>query len=234
MSNSCKVWSQGNTLCQQFNKFCTLSFSFEETKECLLTSSTIEGPFYLPNSIVRKDIRENQPGLPLHLMLKIVDVGGCRPIANAAVDIWHANAFGVYSGYEGVDLPPIDLLYLEEVPHIEPINNLTFLRGRQYTDQDGLVEFFTIFPSWYEFRTVHIHIKVFVEGRNLLTTQLFFPQDLNCRIQSTQPYNVRSLSPFTNANDTVLRDSHGVQGGWPRTIQRGTSFTSTLTIGVYP
>lgn len=238
MANSCnrscgnnpKIWVQGDTLCQQHNKFYTISYSFEDTNACLLTSSTIEGPFYLPNSIVRKDIRESQAGIPLHLKLRIADVSGCRSISNAVVDVWHANAYGVYSGYEGAELPP--LVSLDQIPHIEPVNSETFLRGRQYTDRNGIVEFYTIYPGWYELRTVHIHLKIFLDSKEVLTTQLFFPQTLNYKIQSLPPYNVRPLSPYKNENDGVLREAHGVEGGWPKVTERGCAYTATLTIGV--
>lgn len=229
-ANEKTIWRQGDTLCQQYNMFYTTSYSFEDTDSCLLTSDTIEGPFYLPNSIVRKDIRENQPGADLHLKLKLVDVRGCRPISNAAIDIWQANAFGVYSGYEGIELPPLGAL--EAIPHLDPVNELTFLRGRQFTDKNGMAEFYTIYPGWYELRTVHIHLKLFNDAKELLTTQLFFPQDLTYKIQSVAPYNVRPLSPYINRDDSVLRDSHGVEGGWPRITECGGSYKGTLTIGV--
>lgn len=228
--NNPKVWVQGDTLCQQYNKFYTLSYSFEDTNACLLTALTTEGPFYLPGSIIRKDIRENQPGADLHLILKLVDVKGCRAIPNAAIDIWHANAFGVYSGYTNAVLPPLGTF--DKIPHIEPVNKETFLRGRQYTDKNGMAEFYTIYPGWYERRTVHIHLKAFMDLKEILTTQLFFPQALNYKIQSQPPYNCRSFSPYINENDVVLRDSHGVEGGWPKITEWGCSYTATLTIGV--
>ncbi|MDQ1047111.1 protocatechuate 3,4-dioxygenase beta subunit [Streptomyces sp. V4I2] len=30
----------------------------------------------------------------------MIDSETCKPIANAAVDIWHCDALGIYSGYE--------------------------------------------------------------------------------------------------------------------------------------
>ena len=39
-------------------------------------------------------------------------------------------------------------------------DDLTWLRGVQQTDEDGMVEFETIVPGWYAGRTPHIHIRV--------------------------------------------------------------------------
>ena len=59
-----------------------------------------------------------------------------------------------------------------------------FLRGYQYTDSNGQVAFTTIYPGWYNGRTVHIHIKVriFDSSGNVTTeatTQLFFADSIH-------------------------------------------------------
>ncbi|UJL46585.1 hypothetical protein KFZ58_01020 [Virgibacillus sp. NKC19-16] len=220
-------WLQRFILHQQHNTFLTLSYSFEDTDQCVLTSQAEEGPFYLENVPYRRDIREKQTGEDLCLRLKIVNVKGCIAIPRAEVDVWHSNAFGIYSGYDNAALEN------EENPdHIEPTNNETYLRGRQRADENGMVEFLTKFPGWYETRTIHIHMKVFVAGKEVLTTQLFFPQRFNYMIQSMLPYNVRYFSPVINEDDFVLRDSHGVQGAWPKIARKGQAYMGTLTIGV--
>lgn len=127
---------------------------------CVLTPELTEGPYYLPLELIRQDITEGQPGLPLRLRVAVVDLanGGCVPLPDAAVDIWHCDAQGYYSGVEG-----------------NPGGNAsseagagaaagTFLRGIQLTDADGAAEFQTIYPGWYSGRTVHIHMKVHVGG----------------------------------------------------------------------
>jgi protocatechuate 3,4-dioxygenase beta subunit len=137
---------------------------------------------------------------------------------------------GIYSGYEGASLPPPG--GSEQISHIEPVNNETYLRGRQFTDINGMVEFLTIYPGWYKLRTVHIHLKIFIDSKEVLTTQLFFPQELNYLIQSLPPYNINQLSPYINENDFILRESCGVQGGWPKITQVENMLIATLTIGI--
>src|SRR5207237_2814243 len=65
---------------------------------CVLAPEMTEGPYYVPNEKVRRNITEGRPGTPLLLHLTVVDASTCRPIKGAAVDIWHADAGGVYSG----------------------------------------------------------------------------------------------------------------------------------------
>ncbi|MFB7332335.1 dioxygenase [Streptomyces adustus] len=67
-----------------------------------LTSETTEGPYYIDADKIRKDITEDKEGIPLTLALKVIDSETCKPIKNAAVDIWHCDALGIYSGYESL------------------------------------------------------------------------------------------------------------------------------------
>ncbi|KAK9835802.1 hypothetical protein WJX74_008303 [Apatococcus lobatus] len=61
-----------------------------------------EGPFYVSGGTLRADVTEAEPGLPVQLLVKVLDPG-CNPIEDAFVDIWQANADGYYSGLAGLD-----------------------------------------------------------------------------------------------------------------------------------
>ena len=65
---------------------------------CVLTPELTEGPYYVPSEKVRRNITEGKPGVALELRLTVVNASTCKPIKNAIVDIWHADAGGVYSG----------------------------------------------------------------------------------------------------------------------------------------
>ncbi|MER5275338.1 intradiol ring-cleavage dioxygenase [Streptomyces sp. NPDC002809] len=67
-----------------------------------LTSETTEGPYYIDADKIRKDITEDKEGIPMTLRLKVIDTDTCEPVKQAAVDIWHCDALGVYSGYESM------------------------------------------------------------------------------------------------------------------------------------
>jgi Dioxygenase len=96
--------------------------------DCVLTPEVTEGPYYLDLDLMRSDITEGRSGLPFDLQIKVVDADSCEPIKDVAVDVWHFDAEGVYSGVQGDDG--------------------TFLRGIQVTDATGNAAFQTIFPGW--------------------------------------------------------------------------------------
>jgi protocatechuate 3,4-dioxygenase beta subunit len=182
--------------------FATGAFAGEETRAAAgtatgsadgvcykLTSETTEGPYYIDADKLRRDVIEDQEGIPLTLRLKVIDAETCKPLANAAVDIWHCNALGVYSGYEamgsgdggggggGGGTPPSGSPTGTPTGtptgappdgggggHQEPTDDERYLRGTWRTDKRGLVEFRTVFPGWYQGRCVHIHTKVHVNG----------------------------------------------------------------------
>ncbi len=181
---------------------------------CRVATATVEGPYYIDQRIVRSDIRESQPGVPLQLDLRVVNANAsCRPVSGAVVSIWHCNAEGEYSGYLFNDPNQIpNLSTVNERGHVEERDSERFLRGVQTTDADGKVTFRTIVPGWYTPRAAHIHVRVFLSATSMITTQLYFPQSLLNSIQSREDvYKVRGVSLYTNENDIVRRQS-GVAG----------------------
>jgi protocatechuate 3,4-dioxygenase beta subunit len=159
---------------------------------CFLTPQSIEGPYYLDPRLVRAKIAEGRAGVPLRVDLRVVDGATCKPSARARVDIWHADAQGIYSGYQGQG----DKQDLSTVGQ-------TFLRGTQFTDRNGAVRFETIYPGWYAGRATHIHFKVLLEDRNVLTGQMYFPDAVNEFIYANIAAYAQRLNPraIVNAND---------------------------------
>jgi protocatechuate 3,4-dioxygenase beta subunit len=151
----------------------------------------------------------------------------------AAVHIWHANAEGRYSGYEGHSPDVVELT----PGHLPVETEARFLRGHQVTSDTGLVEFTTIVPAWYSFRTPHIHAKVLLPNNQSLTTQLYFPETINTMVRETvAPYKAR-LSPLvTNRSDPVISSSKGAPGGWLKIVKTEVAnvdaLEGSLTIGV--
>ena len=162
------------------------------TKSCALTQAIEEGPYYLSNTPTRSDVTDGQEGKKLTLAFTVVDAS-CKPIKNARVDIWYANAQGVYSGVanKGDDLGA-------------GVNSGSFLRGTQFTNTKGVATFTGIYPGWYPARTIHIHEKIWVGGKQVLTTQTYFTDKQNAAVMATAPYNLRGAQRVTNATDMVL------------------------------
>ena len=129
---------------------------------CFLTPQSIEGPFYLDPRLVRAQIAEGRTGVPLRVDLRVIDGATCKPSERARVDIWHADAQGIYSGYQGQG----------DKQDISTVGQ-KFLRGTQITNSEGAVRFETIYPGWYTGRATHIHFKVLLDDRNVLTGQMF-------------------------------------------------------------
>jgi protocatechuate 3,4-dioxygenase beta subunit len=78
------------------------------------------------------------------------------------------------------------------------------MRGIQRTDANGVATFRTVYPGWYQGRTVHIHVKVHVRGRVVHTGQLFFSDALTDRVYRNAPYNKRPNRSTRNANDSIF------------------------------
>ena len=178
---------------------------------CVLTPEQTEGPFYVAGERVRRNITEGRPGTPLTLRLKVVNASNCRAIKNAAVDIWHTDALGVYSGVQG--------------------SSGTFMRGIQRTDANGLAVFKTVYPGWYTGRTVHIHVKVHIAGNLVHTGQLYFPDSVTDRVYANAPYSSRPGRDTRNAADSIYRNggSKSVLG-----LRRdGPGYVASLTMGVH-
>jgi protocatechuate 3,4-dioxygenase beta subunit len=157
--------------------------------DCVLTPELTEGPYYLDLDRVRSDITEGKDGLPFDLQVLVVDADACEPIKDAAVDIWHCDAGGTYSGIEG--------------------DTGTFLRGIQMTDADGAAQFRTIFPGWYQGRAVHIHVKVHLGGVDTFTGQLFFDGDTLDAAYARDPYSTRGDADTSTEADGIYAQSEG-------------------------
>lgn len=155
---------------------------------CPVTPRQTEGPFYFDPRLVRSEIAEGRPGVPLRLRLQIVGAADCSPSRRARVDVWHCDSAGTYSGYER-----------------ERSAGETFLRGTQFADADGIVEFATLYPGWYQGRAPHIHVMARLEDGGELTSQLYFPDALSERIYAEGPYAGRPGRRLANAEDGIFR-----------------------------
>ncbi|WP_411102982.1 intradiol ring-cleavage dioxygenase [Streptomyces sp. cmx-4-9] len=155
---------------------------------CVLTPETGEGPYYARNSRARSDIVEDRRGVPLRVELRIVRASkGCAPMPRVAVDVWQADASGIYSR-----------------------DGATYLRGTQTTDAEGRVSFRTIVPGWYADIAPHVHFKVRPDRHSEVASQLFLPEELLRQVYAGEPYSGRRAPAHPNTRDDRFA-AHGPQ-----------------------
>jgi len=155
---------------------------------CSAYPETTEGPYYFDPELVRQDISEGLPGAPMEFSIQVVRPD-CTPIAGARVDIWHCDADGRYSGYRR-----------------ENTRGETFLRGTQVADASGVATFRTVFPGWYPGRTVHAHLMVYLNQREVLTSQAFFPEAFIDRLFTAHPaYSACGVQDTPQTRDGIAR-----------------------------
>ncbi|HPG88710.1 MAG TPA: intradiol ring-cleavage dioxygenase [Hyphomicrobium sp.] len=190
---------------------------------CVLLPQAVEGPYYFDPKLVRADISEGKEGAPVELKLRVVDAKSCQPITGIRVDVWHADAGGIYSGYDrqGDD-------------RTLSTKGQTYLRGTLMTDADGIATFRTIYPGWYPGRTPHIHVKAFLDKATLVTGQIYFPDELSARVYSERlPYSKRPVPDTTNARDGIFRAGEAEGGGTVLAVsEAGDAINAALLIGV--
>lgn len=159
-----------------------------------------EGPYHRDLQPERRDIVEDRDGVALQLGIRLVRAGNRAP-DEAVVEIWQCDALGRYSGF-----PPPDssaVVTAETAPRGAYLPGQTFLRGRQRIDGNGMVEFRTIYPGWYPGRTLHIHLMVHSAGR-VLTSQLYFPDEISDQVLARTPYATRPGRDTTNGSDEIF------------------------------
>lgn len=131
------------------------------------TPSQTEGPFYpvaLPADtdfdLLRNGNVSYPRGQPAWVEGTVRDTAG-RPVSGAVVEIWQCDQAGHYHhpGDGGRADPAFQGF------------------GRVTVGSDGRYRFRTLRPAPYSGRTPHIHVKVRLERRELLTTQLYVAGD---------------------------------------------------------
>jgi protocatechuate 3,4-dioxygenase, beta subunit len=147
--------------------FCTVPGAFAEA--LTLTPAQTEGPFYpdhLPldtdnDLLVINDATTSALGEVTYLSGRVLDSRG-QPVRNALVEIWQADAQGIYR-HNGDNN---DNRQAKRDQHFQSF-------GRFLTGTSGEYLFRTIKPVKYPGRTPHIHFKVKRGGQELLTSQCY-------------------------------------------------------------
>ncbi len=167
-------------------------------------------------------------GIPLNVKLQIVDgTNGCAPLEGYVVYIWHCDETGLYSMY--------NTEVIEE----------TYLRGVQLTDNNGYVEFETVYPGCYDGRMVHMHFDVFksidlaVNNKTITkTSQLTFPVEVSKAVYDKNSHiytnGAENLARISFETDNVFNDGYASQLASIDSGNAISGFTSSLQVVIDP
>ncbi|MDX5338760.1 MAG: intradiol ring-cleavage dioxygenase [Cyclobacteriaceae bacterium] len=189
---------------------------------CELSPKETRGPFpnKTPAELMRSNIVADRQGIALLIYLKIQSEGDpCQAMTGAHVDIWHCDAEGYYSEYGNHPLQEKDF------------RQVSFLRGRQTTNEAGEVSFISIFPGWYPGRAPHIHVDILQGDKIVLSTQIAFPKESTREVYASRGYKGPEDTP--NERDGVFRNS--LDGNMADyvvgNLEDGYSLSKVITVG---
>lgn len=168
-----------------------LTVAMANDKPAGATEATVFGPFHIdhpPEFSGGDDISGGASGEPLFVSAKVIDTNG-KPIKGARVNIWQADAEGLY-----------DVQRSELTGHQA--------RGILFSDELGAVDFQTVLPVSYPvpidgpvgqmllstgrhpWRPAHVHFKIDAAGYQTLITHVFREDD--GYLQTDVVFGVRS------------------------------------------
>ncbi|MEO9802707.1 MAG: intradiol ring-cleavage dioxygenase [Reichenbachiella sp.] len=166
-----------------------------EVESCVTSPGETAGPFPIksPADFVNENIVGDRVGVALRINFKIENISNnCAALAGVFVDVWQCDSKGNYSEYnEQLD---------------GDFTSKHFLRGRQVTDDKGMVSFTSVYPGWYPGRAPHLHVEILnSSGASLLVTQTAFPEDISKAVYATQHY--KGIFDTSNNSDGEFQDS---------------------------
>lgn len=164
------------------------------------TPNDTEGPFYPvekqtdeDNDLINvKGKSGSAKGDVLNLTGVVLNQNGA-PQGDVTIEIWQTDANGLYRH-------PRDRSAGTRDPFFQ-------YWGRATTDKEGKYSFKTLIPGEYEPRPAHIHFKVWVDDKKVLTSQMYIVKDRN-----NSPY-VKELLKLD-----VTRDKEGEFSGFFRIV----------------
>lgn len=178
------------------------------------TPRTIEGPLYVAGApLSQYEARLDDgtdAGTPLFMQGQVRDTDG-QPLANAIVDVWHANTAGTYS-------------------YFDPSQSEFNLRRRIQTDAQGRYRLRSIVPSGYGCppdgptqglldqlgrhgqRPAHVHFFISAPGHRHLTTQINLEGDPYLHDDFAYATRDELIAQIHFSEDAARAAQHGVSG----------------------
>jgi len=140
----------------KINQKTTTNTSVDENKKTNCVPAFVDGggPYYKPNTPFRKALSQQSAfGEKLIVEGRVLQNDCKTPLSNAVIDIWHSDENGKYQD--------------------------DWYRGKIRANKNGNYSFQTVIPKGYGegtgYRPPHIHFKIFVDDKEIITSQMFFP-----------------------------------------------------------
>jgi len=162
------------------------------------TFKDILGPFHVPGAPFRGKVTAPlAEGDPLVIRGRVWSFDTKKPVSNAVLDVWQADAHGQY-----------DMKNRKNPPAWKDFKN----RIRLVVDETGYYEYETIKPAAYgigggQSRPSHIHYMIQAPGYKKLITQLYFKGDPHIK---TDSFGDKGAA---NSNLVIQTDKVKVKGG---------------------
>ena len=203
------------------------------SSSCVLPAALTEGPYFVDEKLNRSDIRSDpatgivSAGVPLSLTFNVSRFASnaCTPLTGAYLDVWHCDSSGTYSD-------------------VSANGNGTggagkkFLRGYQITDANGVAQFTTVYPGWYQGRAVHVHFKLRLFAGSTktyeFTSQFFFDESLTDKVHALSPYSAKGRRDTLNTSDGIYNGLSAVEKAalTLATSVRGDGYAGIINLGV--
>ncbi|KAF2205523.1 aromatic compound dioxygenase [Delitschia confertaspora ATCC 74209] len=209
----------------------TMESEFSEAAACTLDPESTEGPYWVSGELIRSDVLTGEKGAITHLDINVIDVSNCKPVTDAYVELWGANATGVYTGVAAKG----------NGDGSKSAIATNALRGLQPSGPNGTAQFITVIPGHYVGRTNHLH-TIIHHGAKLLPNntisggtishvgQFYIEQNFLGQVEATSPYNTNKQAQTKNANDMLF--SMAKQGG-DDPVMKITLIGSKIEDGLY-
>ncbi len=211
------------------------------TADCTVIPEETAGPFpgdgsngpdvLTQSGVVRQDIRSSfgtsttaAGGIPLTIKLAVLDLANdCKPLAGAAVYVWHCDREGRYSMYS------------------DGVTGENYLRGVQAVDGDGIATFSSIFPACYSGRWPHVHFEIYRSlatatdpANRIATSQIALPEPTCKEVYATDGYaqSITNLGRVSLSRDMVFGDDAGIHQIGAISGSIGAGYTVELPVPV--
>ena len=176
---------------------------FDSSATCRVATELTEGPYYFDVDSIRSDLREDREGTLLRLGVRVRDADSCEPIENGIVDVWHCDAGDLLRLRVGVDW----WRWSRRRPgRVEPLRRRDLPARRAGDEQRRHRRVQDDLPRLVPGAT-HIHVKVHLNRRTVLTTQLFTNRDFDAKVYARKPYAQDSGRDTFNHSDGIYARS---------------------------